>query len=371
MLRVLLSILCAIAGVSGVADAADHAHGDELDAAIRDVSERLALASSEGVSGVLRIKYRDKVLVDSGFGSASCTSNEAVTPEHVFMIGSITKEFTRVLGFVLEEKGVFRLDDKVSDVLSEFRGPIGQVTLKQLMDHTGGLPDIIDQNGQPVSYSVDYDYEPVSRDELIARAMLAELVTKPGDREQYSNLGYQLLAAIYEVATGETYPDLLRRYVYRPAKMGGTDFWFQNSERRPFADGCRAENERWGNPVDDKMWDESGPSWNLMGAGGLLSTAESLGRFLDGIGTGVYFDDPAQLEKHKSSRMVFSKSRQQRIMGPAGSNGIFNAVAFWADDDRFSVILMTNRADHPAEGALIRDILKAFPPDVFASRSID
>ncbi len=291
-----------------------------------------------------------------------------MTPDHVFMIGSITKEFTRVLGFVLEEKGVFSFDDTVSQILPGFRGPIGRVTLQQLMDHTGGLPDIIDQNGRQIPYTVEYDYEPVSRDELIGRAELAKLLSAPGQNKQYSNLGYQLLAAIYEIATGETYPALLRRYVYGPAEMKGTDFWFSDGEERPFADGCRADNEHWGNPVDDAMWGESGPSWNLIGAGGLLSTAESLGRFFAGIGTGVYFDDPKQLENYKSSRMVFSKSRQQRVMGPAGSNGIFDAVAYWADDDRFNVILMTNRADHPAEDGLFQDILSLFPPDSFDSR---
>jgi CubicO group peptidase (beta-lactamase class C family) len=287
------------------------------------------------------------------------------------MIGSITKEFTHVLGFVLEEKDVFSLDDTVSQVLTDFRGPIGRVTLQQLMDHTGGLPDIIDRSGGPIAYSVEYDYESVSRDELVDRAELAELISEPGHSEEYSNLGYQLLAAIYEVATGETYPDLLRRHVYGPAGINDTDFWFSDTEQRSFANGCRANNVHWGNPVGDKMWGESGPSWNLIGAGGLLSTAESLGRFFEGIGSGVYFDDPEQLEKYKSSRMVFSKSRQQRVMGPAGSNGIFNAVAYWADGDRFNVILMTNRADYLAENGLFQDILRLFPADSFAAPDKD
>lgn len=366
MMRAVLLALCTMSVITGHANAANGANAAELAAAVRSVSESLDQAGREGASGVLRIKYGDTLLVESGFGFASCSNSENVTPSHIFMIGSITKEFTRILGFVLEEKGVFSLDSTVSDVLPGFRGPIGRVTLQQLMDHTGGLPDLIDQDGNTVPYTVEYDYEPVSRDDLIARAGLARLVSEPGESEQYSNLGYQLLAALYEVATEETYPDLLRRYVYGPAKMRDTDFWFSDAEPRLFAEGCRAMDERWGNPIDDEMWDESGPSWNLMGAGGLLSTAESLGRFLEGIGDGVYFDDPAQVEKYKSSRMVFSKSRRQRIMGPAGSNGIFNAVAFWADEDRFSVVLMTNRADHAAEGGLIQEILGLFRPAIFA-----
>jgi CubicO group peptidase (beta-lactamase class C family) len=367
-MRIVLLSLCALFVADSRVAAANDAVSADLAAAIEKVSERLVVAAGEGASGVLRIHYGDAVLIESGFGSASCTTNEDVTSGHLFMIGSITKEFTRLLGYVLEEEGVLSLDSTVSDVLPGFRGPAGRVTLQQLMDHTGGLPDLVDRDGHAVRYTVEYDYEPVTRGELIARAGRAELLAEPGENEQYSNLGYQLLAAIYEVATGDTYPDLLRRYIYGPARMRDTDFRFPDSEQRAIADGCRADDEHWGNPIDDDMWGESGPSWNLMGAGGLLSTAESLGRFLEGIGDGVYFDDPAQLEKYKSSRMVFSKRRQQRVMGPAGSNGIFNAVAFWADDDRFAAILMTNRADHAAEDGLIQDILAYFPPAVFATR---
>jgi CubicO group peptidase (beta-lactamase class C family) len=370
-MRAALISVCVILVCITHVEAADDRAAADLDAAITTVNERLALASREGASGVLRIAYGDNVLLESEFGSASCTENEAVTADHIFMIGSITKEFTRVLGFVLEEKGKISLTDTVSQALPGFRGPIGRVTLRQLLDHTGGLPDIVDQDGKPIAYTVEYDYQPVSREELIARAELAQLLAEPGGDRQYSNLGYQLLAAIYEVATGMTYPDLLRRHVYSAAGMKDTDFWFPDSESRSFADGCRANDEYWGNPIDAEMWGESGPSWNLIGAGGLLSTAESLGRFFDGIGSGVYFDDPEQLAKYKDSRMSFSEKRQQLVMGPAGSNGIFYAVAFWADADRFSVILMTNRADHPAEGELIRDILGAFPPDVFPARGSD
>jgi len=371
MMRMVAAVIWAALFVAGCTNASSDANETDVDARIESVSNRLALASSDGASGILRITLGNKVLLESGFGSASCTTDEAVTPAHVFMIGSITKEFTRVLGFVLEEKGVFSLEDTVSQIMPDFQGSIGRVTLRQLLDHTGGLPDLIDQNGAPVPYTVEYDYEPVSRGELIGRSESVELISEPGQKEQYSNLGYQILAAIYEVATEETYPDLLRRYVYGPAGIEHTGFWFANTEQLPFADGCRAKSKHWGNPIDDEMWGESGPSWNLIGAGGLLSTAEGLGRFFDGIGAGVYFESPEQLEKYKSSRMVFSKSRQQRVMGPAGSNGIFNAVAYWADDDRFNVILMTNRADHPGEGGLIQDILRSFPPGSFTPRDKD
>jgi CubicO group peptidase (beta-lactamase class C family) len=253
----------------------------------------------------------------------------------------------------------------VSDYLPEFRGEIGKVQLGQLLHHTGGLPDLINEVGQPVQYSVGYDYIHVDRDELLERAELAKLIFEPNEREEYSNLGFQLLAAVYEVVTGESYQSLLQQHIFEPAGMTDTGFWFDDGVKRQFVDGCRAGNSHWGNPIDDAMWDSTGPSWNLIGAGGLLSTAASLGLFFEGVGDGVYFQSPAQSEKYKDDRMVYSDSRKQRVMGPAGSNGIFNAVAFWADRSRFNIVLMTNRADHQAENKIFRDIISIFPADYF------
>ena len=345
-----------------VSSAADSASEEQM---VTRVTERLAAAEGEGASGILRITRNGAVLFESGFGSASCDSLEDITPAHLFMIGSITKEMTKVLGFVLEERGLLSFDKTVSDYLPGFGGQVGKVSVDRLLHHTGGVPDLIDEAGRPVPYSIDYDYMPVARDELLERAERARLVFEPGEREEYSNLGYQLLAAIYEEITGETFQALLQRYIFEPAGMEDTGYWFEDAADRHFVDGCRAGDVHWGNPIEDSMWDSSGPSWNLIGAGGLLSTAGSLGRFFEGIGDGVYFQSTSQSERFKDDRMVYSETREQRVMGSAGSNGIFNAAAFWAERSRFNVILITNRADHQGEARLFRDIVRIFPPSYF------
>ena len=353
---------CLTVGLMACSGAADVAAAAAEESIENRLVARIAQAERDGASGMLRIARDGRVVFQSGFGSASCRRHEPVTPAHLFMIGSITKEMTRVLGYILEEKGFLNLGMTVRDYVPDFSGDIGRVSIGQLLDHTGGLPDLIDASGQPVPYSIDYDYAPISRNELLDRAERTSLLFEPGSSEAYSNLGFQLLAAIYEVTTGISYAALLEQFIFEPAGMTDTGFWFNDNPARQFADGCLPGDQHWGNPIDDAMWDGNGPSWNLLGAGGLLSTAESLGRFFEALGKGDFFASAGQSEKYKESRMVYSDSREQRIMGPAGSNGIFNAVAFWADRSRFSVILMTNRADHQAEEGLVQDILGIFSP---------
>lgn len=336
---------------------ADEATDQRLQIDEQRILARLAEASAAGGSGILHITYGGEIVLESGFGSANCESEENIGGDHLFMIGSITKELTRVLGFVLEEQGFLSLEDTVADWIPGFTGPIGAVKLIDIINHAGGLPDLIDRVGQPVAYRVAYDYRPTTREQLIDSANLAALIFKPGTKEEYSNLGYQLLAAVYEYSAGTAYAELLDKFIYQPAHMQDTGYWFADIGARHFANGCDINGAHWGNPIEDRMWPAAGPSWNLLGAGGLLSTAASLAKFFEGIGTGVYFEDPETAGKYKQSRLKFSLRWQQPVMGPGGSNGIFNAVSFWADDDRLSVTLMTNRASYPAEGGLIRDVL--------------
>ena len=316
---------------------------------------------ADGASGAVLVAQHGTVVFNAGFGSASCRDEEPISPSHHFMIGSITKEFTQVLGHILQSKGILSLSDRVSDHITGMPDQIGRITIRQLIDHTAGLPDLIDENGRPIPYSVEYDYIPTSREDLLNKLRLARLEFEPDSDEVYSNLGYQLLAVIYELAAGSSYEQLLQQYIFEPAAMTDPGFWFEDNAQREFADGCRFANEHWGNPIDDDMWDEAGASWNLKGAGGLLSTTASLARFFTALGNHQLFDAESDSVAYKNSRMVFSNRRGQLVMGPAGSNGIFNAVAFWMDGDELVLIMITNRAEHPAEGGMFSELLGLFP----------
>jgi hypothetical protein len=99
-----------------------------------------------------------------------------------------------------------------------------------------------------------------------------------------------------------------------------------------------------------------------MGAGGLLSTAESLALFFEGIGNGVFFETAEQSEAYRKDRLRYSSRRGQLVMDTGGSNEIFDAVAFWLDLDQIAVMMFTNRAEHPVRDRLVRKILDGFPP---------
>jgi len=267
--------------------------------------------TTTGASGVALVQIGDEAVVRRGFGSANCAGTEAMGPDHLVMIGSITKEFTRILAYQLAEQRTISFTDPIGKYLPDWPDEKARIPLSSLIEHTSGLPDLVDAHGAPLPYTVGFDYIPVQRSELLERAGAASLLFEPGVREEYSNLGYGVLAAILEIASGKAYETLLQEKIFGPAGMHHTGYWFENWPDLRFAEGCRAGDERWGSPIVDRMWGDDGPSWNLKGAGGLLSTVDDLSRWLAPLGSRALFGSEMQ-ERYLADRLVVSERLGQR-----------------------------------------------------------
>jgi CubicO group peptidase (beta-lactamase class C family) len=321
---------------------------------------RLDTLEKQGFSGVVLVALKGKTAYARGLGYAKCDSTELMTTEHVFLIGSITKEFLRVVTYKLEEEGHLRLDDPIGQFIPDLPDDKAALTVRQLIYHSAGLPDIVDASGRPVPYSLAYDYENVTRDEMLRRFAKTDLFSNPGETEKYSNLGYQVLAVVLEEAAGATIEDLLHSRVFRPAGMTRTGYVAPDWSAAKFAEGCHADATRWGSPYVDGMWMEDGPSWNLRGAGGLLGTAEDLSRFMNALKRQLIFGPEAQ-ERYLRDRLVRFSSYKDRGMGPAGSNGIFSAVFFWLRVSDFRFVILSNRANQIGE-SYARELIRMAVP---------
>ncbi|MEN8376963.1 MAG: serine hydrolase domain-containing protein, partial [Gemmatimonadota bacterium] len=128
---------------------------------IAALDARLDELEAEGMAGVVALWIAGEPVYERGLGHADCALTTPMTPEHVFLIGSITKEFMKVLGYALQADGALSFDDLVGAHLPGLPEHLAGLTVRQLLLHTAGLPDIIDRDGQPIDYTVDYDYEDV------------------------------------------------------------------------------------------------------------------------------------------------------------------------------------------------------------------
>ncbi|MCQ0020751.1 beta-lactamase family protein [Actinomadura madurae] len=87
------------------------------------------------------------------------------------------------------------------------------ITLHHLLTHKAGLAE-----------GLGDDYEPVSRDEMLDKALKSKLVSRPGTEFHYSNTGFSVLAAIVEKVSGTSYERFLAKHLFAPAGMTQTGY---------------------------------------------------------------------------------------------------------------------------------------------------
>jgi CubicO group peptidase (beta-lactamase class C family) len=301
-----------------------------------------------GFSGVFLVARGGEVILEGGYGLADREAGTPVTPETVFDIGSITKQFTAAAILKLEDEGRLSTDDPIGRWLPDVPADRAGITIHHLLTHSSGLTG--DLGG---------DYQVMPRDTLVRRALASELEAAPGERYDYSNLGYSLLGAIVEVASGLPYERFLHDRLLRPAGLEQTGYMIPAWTPQRLAVGYRG-GQRWGTPLDH-AWADDGPWWNLRANGGILSTVGDLHRWhlaleddrLLSAGARRKMTEPHVSEgfgdsHHGYGWAVSTTPRGTRLVAHNGGNGYFFADFLRYLDEDVVVLLATNRADGPA-----------------------
>lgn len=219
----------------------------------------------EGAGGTV-VTARDGTLVGcQGLGQSDQGAGRAADCDTVYDIGSITKSFTAAAVLKLEMGGALRVTDPIGAHLGAVPVDKRGITIHQLLTHTSGLPE-----------GIGDDYDPVSRDAMVAGALAAPLESAPGREFAYSNVGYSLLAAIVERVSGVAYDDYLTRNLFQPAGMTRTGYALPDPGRGDVAVEYDEEGASQGRPFEHPWAPDGRPYWNLRGNGGLLSTARDM-----------------------------------------------------------------------------------------------
>jgi CubicO group peptidase (beta-lactamase class C family) len=209
-----------------------------------------------GLSGSVLVADRNGVILSKGYGAG-------LRPDTIYDMGSITKSFTAHAILMLEAEGKLSTGDKLAKY---FPAAHPDITIKQVLSHSAGLPDLIGN-----------DYDPVPREEFLRRFFATPLVATPGAEYHYSNGGYSVLAALIEDLSGMPYERFMRERLFAPAGMRDTTY------RVPKRDWPRVARTLTppvdhGTPVE-RLERAGGVHWILLGNGGMLTTTEDLWRW--------------------------------------------------------------------------------------------
>ena len=226
-------------------------------------------------SGVVVATEHGKIVYEKAFGWANAEFKIPNAKDTRIGIASITKLMTAVIRTQLVKEKRISLDDKLSKYIPDF--PSGdKITIEMLSSHRSGIPHRV--------MPPELEAVPHSSTEMVERIKEAKLLFEPGTKRLYSSAGYTVLARVLEIATGETYAQLLQKYVFAPAEMRDSlDFDGETIIDRRAQDYLLDPNGYINAGLKDYSF--------LVGAGSVFATGADLNRFGEAVVTGKYGDE--------------------------------------------------------------------------------
>jgi D-alanyl-D-alanine carboxypeptidase len=256
-----------------------------LDRALKEL-----VAMEGGPPGVIAVVQRAQSREVHTFGVANLENNRRMKVDDRMRIASTSKAFSGAVALSLVSKGVLSLDDTIAEHLSDLPDPPpdtwSEVTLRQLLNHTSGLPDYTDRDSEFRNAVIANPTHPDPPEKLITYAYdlnNGDLLFPPGTQYKYSNSDNIAVGLMVEDATGRTYESQLQEVVYEPLGLRRTTLPAGANLREPFIHGYNLSL-----PEPDVSEDfAAGWAW---ASGGMVSTPADLNTFIRGYVKGQLYD---------------------------------------------------------------------------------
>jgi CubicO group peptidase (beta-lactamase class C family) len=161
------------------------------------------------------VAKNNKVLYRKAFGYANLELDVKLQPDHIFRIGSITKQFTAAAILKLEEEGKLSLQDVITKFIEDYPTHGHTITIEHLLTHTSGIKSYTSMK----EWDAEMHKKDFSPEEMINFFKKEPMDFAPGEEFLYNNSGYFLLGYIIEKASGKTYEEYLKDTFFEPLGM--------------------------------------------------------------------------------------------------------------------------------------------------------
>jgi CubicO group peptidase (beta-lactamase class C family) len=281
-----------------------------------------------------------------GFGRANGDS--------VFLLASITKPMTACAVMVLRDRGMLALSDPVRKFIPEFKGgDRDAVTLKHLLTHTSGLPDMLPENE-----ALRKRHAPLR--DFVAGTCKTPLLFKPGSETRYQSMGILLAAEVVERVTGKPLRDVLTKELFAPLGMSSASLGLA---------GRKVSSLVHSQVPTVTDWDWNSDYWRDMGApwGGAHANARDVAKLLE------YFLSPDERVMTISTAREMITNQNAGLNAPWGIGWMLKPGGFgkhcsvdtfghwgstgtvaWADPKTQTVcVLLTSKPSADSRGGLL------------------
>jgi len=179
------------------------------------VDQLLSKKYAAGNPGAAALIARDgKVIYRKAFGAANLELDIPMKPEHVFELGSITKQFTSVAILMLMEQGKLDLQDDITKFIPDYPTHGKKISIHSLLNHTSGIK----------SYTAMESFRELARADMSPTELIDVFKNEPMDFDPgyeyaYNNSGYIILGHIIEVISEMSYGDFVEEHIFKKLGM--------------------------------------------------------------------------------------------------------------------------------------------------------
>lgn len=301
------------------------------------------------------VAHEGRILLERAYGVADLDQGTPLRTEHRFRIASHSKMFTATTAFLLQERGVLALDDRIGrwlDWVPGGEGELGRVTIRQLLSHSAGvIRDGVDTG----FWSLEHAFP----DEAEFRRLLekASVVYAPNIRFKYSNFGFTLVGLAIAAATHKPYNEVVRELVVDPLGLRATGPEPGPKDGELLSRGHSSDHygrERRVLPHTDTRI--------MSPATGFFSTPGDLTRFAQAhfLGNTALLTDESKREMQHEQWRVEGQERGyayglitydfggRRLVGHTGGFPGFITSTMWDPEQQLVVTVLTNAGDGSA-----------------------
>lgn len=176
-----------------------------------------SLLRTNNFNGNLLVAVDNEILYKGSYGLANFFTGDKLNDSSIFLLCSISKQFTAMCIMMLEEKGLLSYDDNIRKYIPEL--PYDGISIRNMLTHTSGLPKYEDLLEKRMGIN-----SVAHNDDIIKmfQEVKPPLLFKPGERWEYCDTAYELLATVVERVSGVSYGDFLNKNIFTPLGMRHT-----------------------------------------------------------------------------------------------------------------------------------------------------
>ena len=294
--------------------------------------------------GTALVSKNGRVVYKKAFGKADLEWDIDMKTDHVFMIGSISKQITACAILKLAAQGKLSLSDSINKHLGDFPAYANTVTIEHLLTHTSGI--VTDNSVK--TYDAKAWVQDFTPAQLIDLFKNEPIRFAAGERYEYNNVGYMILAYIVEKVSGKSFAEYLRETFFLQLGMKNSHVL---GDRKLVRNRVRGyERNKSGGYLNAEYLAPG----HYFGAGGILSTVEDLSIWYNSVAGGKVISSgmlemarkPFRLNNGQFTRYGYGWHLKNIQGSPAIEHGGltvgFSAISLFLTDEKVGVYILAN-----------------------------